>query len=362
MIIFNIVILLFFIIFQFRNKGIPSILYHQVNDEWGVSEELFESHLLYLKKHNYKTLTIDEYTKGLFDKKDKNIILTFDDGYFDNYRNAYRLLKKYDMKASIFLNTFFIKDEIRSDDKIKIESNNEANYKLMYEHIVKGSDGSSWQYMTWNEIIEMKESGLIDFQAHSHKHMPIFTDIKLRGIHKGKSRDASDLFLYGKEVEEGYPVFSKRGECSTKGYKIDKNFFDEFKDFYLAHSNEKLDFMQAFVDDQIGRLIIEEGVEEAENRIFEEGKLNKDIIEKKLNTKVTSFCWPWGHRSCFARKVLEKAGYQNFVTTTKGTNSILCNNKKIRRIELRNFTLKKFILNVELNRNLLLGRLYELVS
>lgn len=81
-----------------------------------------------------------------------------------------------------------------------------------------------------------------------------------------------------------------------------------------------------------------------------------------MNKEVSSFCWPWGHKSELGIKALEKAGYKSFVTTKKGTNSIWGNNLKIRRIELRNFTLKKFILNIKINRNLILGRLYELIS
>lgn len=42
--------------------------------------------------------------------------------------------------------------------------------------------------MSWEEIKEMYDSGLIDFQAHSHKHMAIFKDIKIEGLTKRKNR------------------------------------------------------------------------------------------------------------------------------------------------------------------------------
>jgi rhodanese-related sulfurtransferase len=135
-----------------------------------------------------------------------------------------------------------------------------------------------------------------------------------------------------------------------------------FREKYLNSKDKSLEYMQKFVDSNIGVHIFEEDEQEAFDRIYKEGKLNKDIIEEKLKKEVHTFCWPWGHRSNYAVSVLEKAGYTNFVTTVKGTNSLWGNNKKIRRVELRNFTLKKFILNVEINRNLILGRLYELVS
>lgn len=361
MLLFNIVIIIFFILFQFRNKGVASILYHQVNNKSKVSPEIFESHLEYLKRKKYKTLTIDDYVTGNFNKKEKNIMLTFDDGYFDNYKYVYPLLKKYNMKATIFLNTFYIKNEKRIEDT-EITTNDEANYIALYDYVVNKSDGSTWQYMTWEEIKEMSESGLVDFQGHSHKHMPVFSDIKLKDIYKESTCDASDIYLYGGKPEEGYPVFSKRGECSMAGYRIIPEYFPLFMDKYLNSEDKSLEHMQNFVDSNIGVYIFEEDEKEAFDRIYQEGKLNKDIIEEKLKKEVHTFCWPWGHRSNYAISVLEKAGYANFVTTVKGTNSIWGNSKKIRRVELRNFTLKKFILNVEINRNLILGRLYELVS
>lgn len=361
MLFLNSIIIIFFILFQFRNKGVPSILYHQVNNKAKVNPELFESHLAYLKSKNYKTLSIDDYVNGNFNKKEKNIMLTFDDGYFDNYKYVYPLLKKYNMKATIFLNTFYIKNEKRTEDT-EIEINDEANYKAIYDWVVNKYDGSTWQYMTWNEIKEMNESGLVDFEGHSHKHMPIFSDIKLKGIYKEDKHDASDIYLYGGKPEEGYPIFSKRGECSMAGYRIASEFFPLFREKYLNSKDKSLEYMQKFVDSNIGVHIFEEDDQEAFNRIYKESKLNKDIIEEKLKKEVYTFCWPWGHRSNYSISILEKVGYTNFVTTVKGTNSVWGNRKKIRRVELRNFTLKKFILNVEVNRNLILGRLYELVS
>ncbi len=358
----KIIIFLILIFLYFRNKGIPAVLYHQINSSSNVDKDLFEKHIKYLSDNGYKGITISDYINKSFDKYDKNIMITFDDGYYDNYANAFPILKKYNMKATIFLNTFFIKDEKRKEIT-EIKESRVANYEAIKNYNLTG-DASSWQYMTWEEIKEMEESGIIDFQAHSHKHAPIFSDLSLKGFYEEKSTDSSDLYLYGNEIEMGTPIFSKRGECSTKGYKINEEFFKVFSKFYQENKEKDnlINLSQEFVKSRIGVDIIEESLEEAEKRIFEEGLKNKEIIEGKLNKEVSSFCWPWGHKSELGIKALEKAGYKSFVTTKKGTNSIWGNNLKIRRIELRNFTLKKFILNIKINRNLILGRLYELIS
>ncbi len=104
----KIIIFLILIFLYFRNKGIPAVLYHQINSYSNVDKDLFEKHIKYLSDNRYKGITISDYINNNFDKNNKNIIITFDDGYYDNYENAFPILKKYNMKATIFLNTFFI--------------------------------------------------------------------------------------------------------------------------------------------------------------------------------------------------------------------------------------------------------------
>lgn len=65
----------------------------------------FEEQLKYLKKHHYKTLSLDEfydYYKGKKKIPRKSVLITMDDGYQSNYDLAFPLLKKYGMKATVF--------------------------------------------------------------------------------------------------------------------------------------------------------------------------------------------------------------------------------------------------------------------
>lgn len=97
---------------KYNDKGIPVIMYHSIKYEKDnpvrLSKELFESEMKYLKDNNYKTLTLDElYT--FFENNTpvpkKSVVLTFDDGYKDNYETAYPILKKYGFKATVFVIT-----------------------------------------------------------------------------------------------------------------------------------------------------------------------------------------------------------------------------------------------------------------
>lgn len=345
----------------FNGKGVPVFLYHQVNSLSNITPELFEEHLKIIKQKNMNTVTLSEYGEGNIPKN--SMLITFDDGYYDNYKIVFPLLKKYNMKATIFLNTLYI-GEKRWGDTV-IEKNGTANYKAMKKYTALG-DGTTEQYMTWKEIKEMYDSGLVDFQAHSHKHMAVFKEIKLQGVFNEDSKDCTDVFLY-REVEEGFPKFRKRGEYSTEGIIINKEFFKKFQEYYFKNlkgksEKEIISKGQKFIDENIEPYMINENAEDFKKRITEEFTLNKTLIEKNLGNNVKYFCWPWGHRSKEAVEILKSLGVKGFITTKKGTNSYSPDWEMIRRIELRKFTPEKFKINLMAARNLLIGKLYGLVS
>lgn len=90
-------------------NGIPILAYHMINDgtsAYSVSPELFEAHLNYLKEEGYTAISLLEFAKakkGKFVLPDKPVVITFDDGYEDNYTTALPLLEKYGMKGSVFM-------------------------------------------------------------------------------------------------------------------------------------------------------------------------------------------------------------------------------------------------------------------
>ncbi len=95
-----------------NNQGIPVLMYHSVKDDKNnplvVQPELFKSQMKYLKDNNYTTLSMsDLYNFVKYNKKvpKKSVVITFDDGYEDNFTNAYPILKDYNFKATIFIIT-----------------------------------------------------------------------------------------------------------------------------------------------------------------------------------------------------------------------------------------------------------------
>jgi len=287
-----IIAILVILLLAFNKSAVPVFLYHQVNPiSSNVNPEIFEEHLKIIKKYNMETITISEYYNNNINKN--SMLLTFDDGYYDNFKYVFPLLKKYNMKATIFLNTLYIMDKRENEPEIK--DNNTVNLEAMKKYIENGKATIN-QYMSWEEIKEMYYSGLIDFQAHSHKHMAIFTGTKIEGLTKKDKMEAPELYLYG-ELEDNFPIFAKRGEYSGKAKIIKKEFFNIFKKFYeknienkIADRNEILKKCQEFIDEN-SKYFFDESEAEYKKRIEE------DYLEQNAHNFLSAVCFASPKRS-----------------------------------------------------------------
>ncbi len=92
---------------------LPVLMYHSIIKDKSdagkhniyVTEENLRKQLQYLKKNDYQTITFRDIKEGKIKDFYKKIILTFDDGYEDNYTLLFPLLKEFDFTAVIYLVT-----------------------------------------------------------------------------------------------------------------------------------------------------------------------------------------------------------------------------------------------------------------
>lgn len=227
----------FFRISSWINRDLLNILmYHGFSPNSGIdiltnfggkhlNIEEFENHLKLIIKY----CTPISLEKVILNKKlpANPIIITFDDGYKNNYTYAYPLLKKYNVPATIFLTTGFIDqsnymwsdrleyiinkaqtgnlDFLWEDDKLQLGLNTEIekikSIRSVKNYIKGLSEQKKLSFMeklhqlleveynwikipelllplTWDEIRIMKDSGLVSFGSHSVTH-PILSKCTL---------------------------------------------------------------------------------------------------------------------------------------------------------------------------------------
>ena len=114
--IFNlaaILLLAAFVFFEVKSVGskpdskITILMYHTVNDtpigipELSVNVGDFDKQMEYLTLNGYTAIGFDEIENC--SKYEKPVIITFDDGYVDNFTYAYPILRKHGLKATIFM-------------------------------------------------------------------------------------------------------------------------------------------------------------------------------------------------------------------------------------------------------------------
>ena len=319
--LFLIIILLFlvFIVYNKTRKNfVLCLMYHSVDSEkgkGGIFVDEFEEHIKWIK--DKKTFKMEEL-KGLDYKLPKNsILITFDDGYKNNYTLAFPILKKYNMKATIFLNTKFIE----KDDA----------------------------YLNWAEIREMYESGLVDFQLHTHSHQLTIKNIDVLGFYDEESspyfkRESYSLFFDGNYDEKrdagklnGLPVFKLRSKISIPGYKAKKDFVEKYRNIVEPQENnmsekEKKEFLNKLFKERKDEFFDKISEEQFKETVKFEMLENKKMISEKLGKIPDCLAYPWGDRYKGNRDDIKKLGVDVFITTRKGVNSLKLNKDWIYRV------------------------------
>lgn len=163
-----------------------TFLYHRVHSgKYSNSPQMMEEHLTFLK-NNYPILLPGDPIS----KRKTSVCLTFDDGYFDFYYYVYPLLRKLNIRAVLGVPVKYILPTTHLNAKKRLD----VSYKTaMQEYLEKAP------FCTWEELKEMRDSGLVEIASHSYSHI----DLTLPAV------DLEQEVVHSKEVLEeklGIPV------------------------------------------------------------------------------------------------------------------------------------------------------------
>ena len=132
-----------------NDMGILSIMYHRFNEDkypsTNIKMEVFKKHMEIIKTKKYNFLNPENFDKNFFKvKKNKEILITIDDGFSSFYENAWPYLKDKKIPFILFISTEAIgKKGYMNWDQIKeIEKENFAfigNHSHSHEYLLDGS-------------------------------------------------------------------------------------------------------------------------------------------------------------------------------------------------------------------------------
>ena len=129
-----------------NNLNIPIILYHNLNPttsgSMNITPQKFEANLKLLKDNGFTFIPLKEAVEYLQGKRTtlppKSVVLTADDGWESVYSYMYPIIKKLNIPVTLF--------------------------------IYPASISSGKHFLSWEQLKELKNTGLFDIQGHTYSH------------------------------------------------------------------------------------------------------------------------------------------------------------------------------------------------
>jgi len=164
-------------------SGAPVLTYHVIGDgpEWfNVSAADFERQMVFLRDSGYTTVSLMELADGLSGRTklpSRPIVITFDDGYENNYSAAFPILERQNMRATFF--------------------------------VITGKMGQPG-YMSWEQIRNMGAVGM-EFGSHTVNHFTL-KDINLKELEREL---LTSRMMLENNLQSAAPIFANPfGETS----------------------------------------------------------------------------------------------------------------------------------------------------
>lgn len=300
----------FYHILRFINrKKIRILIYHGVENKQTdfslgipslvISTKNFEKQIKYLSK-SYNIISMHDLTNHIKKKipfPSNSVIITFDDGFKNNFINAFPILQKYNIKATVFLITDYI-------DTLKISWLDKLVYILKKIGISKFIEEFKNKFPAYSNLIEKTgQKNIID-------------QISFLLI------DKVDDNIRRKFIQNLYNKFK---------IKINK---EKIKDLYLSWEEIKkmddagISFGSHTSTHPVLSLL---DYEKAKKEIFN----SKKNIEVKLNKEINLFAYPYGRKNDFdinIKKILINKSFLCAVSTIDGFNEINSDLYELKRI------------------------------
>ena len=300
-----------------KDIPVPVFMYHSVgiyHPDWlwkflTLEYRIFDQQMAVLKKNGCNSITLGE----LYDHMEngaalpKNpFVLTFDDGYADNWIAVAPILRKYGFTGTVYVNPEFVDPSEQCRPTLE---------DLWAKRV--SIDDIPWKgFLSWPEMKKLEKEGILDIQSHAMSHTWYFSGPKLvdfqypgdEYIWMNWNRYPKRKYAYMSEDPElykdyGAPIYEHEKSLAVRRYFPNEDIRRQLIE-YVNINGEKNYFRKniwreklKYVHDKISKELAEgryESSDEYDERISYELQTSKEILEYKLNKKVEYLCWPGG--------------------------------------------------------------------
>jgi peptidoglycan/xylan/chitin deacetylase (PgdA/CDA1 family) len=148
-------------------SALPILMYHHVSPSPGlvtVSPQTFRDQISGLAQRGYRSASCDDLAAFLGGKPlpAKSVMITFDDGYLDNFVHAHPVLQEFGFKALLFLITG------RVGDGAARPTGATPDHRSCVESVKAGRADDVM--LRWSEVDLMRSTGSFEFHSHTHMH------------------------------------------------------------------------------------------------------------------------------------------------------------------------------------------------
>jgi peptidoglycan/xylan/chitin deacetylase (PgdA/CDA1 family) len=301
-------------------NNIPVLYYHSIanhreKSDWSFLStqiDTFKKQINFLHKNGYNTCTWDElydHVSGIKILPKKTIKLHFDDGFLDNWSVIFPFMKEKNFKYSVLLTPDFIGKE-----------------KCIRDFVYETTDENAsdwWGYLNLGEIKKMHQPGIVDFQAHGLTHTWYNASDKIIDIYDGENfyphliwnnpeNDKSKWLQDFIKPKIGTPVFEYKKSLELDSmFKVHDSRIEKLTSMYDP-KKDKIENIQAY------NLYVEsfpefgtyESEDESAERLTQELKGAKDVLEELIGTPINYLVFPGGGKSKKTIEISRKSGYK----------------------------------------------------
>ncbi|MFT6907291.1 MAG: peptidoglycan/xylan/chitin deacetylase (PgdA/CDA1 family) [Oleiphilaceae bacterium] len=291
-------------------NGVYVYTYHRIGDKYATdydravfscTTEALEQQIIAINK-NFKIITSEQLRKIVDTNErinDRYALITFDDGYLDNYNQAFPVLKKHKVPGIFYLPTDFIDSEI-------------VPWWDEIAYLLRNSCNESYQLPEQPDIYFLDKNNIdavirkIISQAKLIKNISILE--VLEDIRKNFPQALNKFNKLGNEEKTLFMNWMQAREMSDNGMEIGSHTMSHQILSQLSDKEQELEITQS-----------------------------KHIIEEKIGRKVLSIAYPVGLYNCYTEKsctISKQADYIIGFNKEAGKNKTIANPYDIHRLSV----------------------------